>query len=73
MAYFVPNGELDGPNDRPRKQVLGAGHVLDDVLRIGHVAVDWCFPYERKAKEYVSTSCNDKEVESTYIKTCACK
>lgn len=67
QTWQILSEDLYGPKGRPLEHVVGATHILEDILRFGHSDVYWCFPYEREVQRYQNIHSNDKHVEQTFI------
>ena len=47
--------------------MLGAGHLIEDILRFGPSEIYWCFLYECLVSNFHKIPTNGKEIEVTYI------
>jgi hypothetical protein len=71
QQWRILSEDIDGSNGRPLEHVAGVGHILEDIIRFGHSAVYWCYPYERAIWKFLNIPTNKKGVESTYMKNSA--
>ncbi|KAL3680966.1 hypothetical protein R1sor_023922 [Riccia sorocarpa] len=65
-SWRIRSEELLGPNSSILEHVVGAGHMVDDIIRHGPSNVYWSYGFERLVAGYNKVKTNNRNMEHSF-------